>query len=133
MGGLVVVAIFILIFALIIKAGNAAAKAAQAEIDLIRTGTPAQGIFLQVSPTGTRTLINGYRYERRSVVLDVELPGQPPFQLSATPLIPVGMIRSVLPGVAVQLRVDPKNPQSIAVVAPGNLPASYFLAAMRPA
>jgi len=131
-GGLVFIAIFALIVFFVVKAANAANKAMQAELNLVNTGIPAQGIFLQVAPTGTRQLINGYRYERRSVVLDVELPGQPPYQLGAMPLIPVSMIRSVLPGVSVQLRIDPKNSQSVAIVAPGNLPPSYFLQAPRP-
>lgn len=129
MGGLVVFAIFIFFIVLVVRANGAAQRAIAAQLALVQSGIPAQGILLQVDPTGTRQMFNGWPYERRGVTLDVEMPGQPPYQLRTTPLFPVSMMRSVLPGVSVQLRVDPKNAQVVAVVGPGNLPPSYFLAA----
>ena len=129
MGGLIVFAIIGFIIVLLVRAGSAAQRALLAELALVQTGIPAQGILLQVDSYGTRQLINGYVYERRGVILDVEMPGQPPYQVRVTPLFPVSMVRNVLPGVSLQLRVDPKSSQTVAVVAPGNLPPSYFLPA----
>ena len=129
MGGLIVFAIIIFIIVLLARAGGAAQRAVTAELALVQTGIPAQGILLQVDSYGTKQFVNGYVYERRGVTLDIEVRGQPPYQVQVTPLFPVSMLRSVLPGVSLQLRVDPKNSNTVAVVAPGNLPPSYFLPA----
>jgi hypothetical protein len=88
---------------------------------VVTTGVPAKGLVLQVSQTGVGVFINGTRYERRGMVLDVEIPGRAPYQVSANPLIPKTFVRNVLPGTFVELRIDPRRADSIAVVGPGSV------------
>ena len=91
---------------------------------LFTSGVPARGLILQISRTGFDVVLNGYRYEKRSVVVDVEIPGQAPYQISAQPLIPKNLIKNVLPGTFVELRVDPTKSDNLAVVGPGGI---YFV------
>ena len=58
-----------------------------------------------------------------SYQVDIEIEGRPPYQVSTTSMIPNQMSRSVLPGASLELRVDPTNPQSFAIVVPGQLPS----------
>lgn len=82
-------------------------------------GVPGRGILLVVAPTATRQLVGGQPYEVRQMTLDVEVPGKPPYEVSCSPLYPANLSGDMLPGATVELRVDPKNPQSIAIVGPG--------------
>jgi hypothetical protein len=80
-------------------------------------GILGRGLILQASSTiSGRALVNGQRYEMRALVLDIELPGQPPYEVSVTPAIP--RIVEALPGAAVDVRVDPKDPQNVSIVGP---------------
>jgi hypothetical protein len=88
---------------------------------VITNGVPAKGLVLSVSQTGINVTMNGTRYERRGVVVDVEIPGQAPYQVSAQPLIPKNIVRNVLPGTFVELRVDPTRRNDIAVIGPGSV------------
>ena len=101
-----------------------------AEFDrLVASGLPARGILLKVSATATRAGSAGVRrFERRAVLLDVELPGQAPYEVSLSPLIPTNLSRDVLPGATVELRVDRSDRSKIAIVGPGvALAAAGFL------
>ncbi len=97
------------------------AIAASASTRVLTSGVPARGLVLSVSQTGFAVLQGGTRYERRTVVLDVEMPGRPPFQIQGQPLIPKYFVRNVLPGTFVELRMDSSKPQNFAVVGPGNV------------
>ncbi|MGZ3474613.1 MAG: hypothetical protein ACXWUG_10185 [Polyangiales bacterium] len=80
-------------------------------------GILGRGLILQASSTPSgRSTVNGQRYESRALVLDVELPGQQPYEVSITPLIP--RVVEALPGVAVDVRVDPKDPTNVSIVGP---------------
>jgi len=59
------------------------------------------------------------RFELRQVYIDVEIPGKPPYETSSRAVIPINLVRDVLPGATVELRVDPKNPSKIAIIGPG--------------
>ena len=87
---------------------------------LVANGVPARGILLQVSNTGIKSGSVMRRFDSRSVLIDVEMPGRPPFELQASPIIPTNLVRDVLPGATVELRVDPKNPRKMAIVGPGS-------------
>lgn len=99
-----------------------AAKGSLAGYDrLAAKGVPARGILLQVSsiatrvPGGTRLR----RFESRSVTIDIEVPGSAPYVAMVNAVIPSNLVRDVLPGATVELRVDPKNANNIAIVGPG--------------
>jgi Cu/Ag efflux pump CusA len=63
---------------------------------------------------------NGVRVESRQVVLDVEIPGQAPYEVTTNVLVPLNLRADVMPGATVELRVDPKNNRTIAIVGPGS-------------
>jgi hypothetical protein len=87
--------------------------------NLLSKGIPARGILLEVARTGTKVGTVRRRFERRTVTLDVEIPGQAPFALSTRPVIPINLVRDILPGSTVELRIDPKKASNIAIIGPG--------------
>ena len=80
-------------------------------------GTPARGILLAVAPTGTRV---GTNYESRLVTIDIEVPGQPPYEVRTLARFPTSLRADVLPGATVELRVNPKSRTApVSIVGPG--------------
>ncbi|HVV81765.1 MAG TPA: hypothetical protein VHE35_01755 [Kofleriaceae bacterium] len=114
MGALVFLAIVIVVV-LVTKAGSPAGQYDR----LLSGGVPARGILLRVASTGTKAGTAARRFEVRQVYLDVEVPGQPPYEIAARPYIPMNLVRDVLPGATVELRVDRKRRDRIAIVGPG--------------
>ena len=96
---------------------------------LMASGIAARGILLTVASTGSRVASTTLRrFERRFVILDVEIPGRPPYEVSVNALIPSNLVRDVLPGATVELRIDRAKPGRIAIVGPGAaLAAAGFL------
>lgn len=86
---------------------------------LVSRGVPARGILLSVSPLGTKSGTFGRRFESRQVVIDVEIPGRAPYEITTTTIFPINLSRDVLPGATVELRVDPRNPSILAIIGPG--------------
>jgi hypothetical protein len=76
----------------------------------------ARGLILRASPVATETTYGGQRYELRDLVLDVEVPGQAPYEVSCTPRIP--RICEALPGATLDLIVSRSNPSQIEIVGP---------------
>jgi hypothetical protein len=99
---------------------------------LIANGIPGRGILLQVSALPTGAVGTGLnRYQQRTVMIDIEIPGAPPYVVNGSLFIPMNLVRDVLPGATVEIRVDPKNPSNIVIVGPGVAfaGAAQFLAA----
>jgi hypothetical protein len=113
--------IVLLVFGSMFFVAIVKAVAQRATTRVLTSGVPARGLVLSVSQTGMNVLTNGMRYERRGVVVDVEMQGRDPFQVQGQPLIPKNLVRLVLPGTYVELRVDPSKPQNFAIVGPGNI------------
>jgi hypothetical protein len=111
--------VFILIFAVVISAAVSGNPASEFD-RLSQGGLPARGILLQVAQTasGLGGPI-GRRFQRRSVRIDIEIPGRNPYELSSFAWIPMNCVRDVLPGATVELRVDPQNPQKFVIIGPG--------------
>jgi hypothetical protein len=85
---------------------------------LASNGTPARGILLAVaSMPGTSVGIGLNKLQSRQVTIDIEVPGQPPYELETTLFIPLNLVRDVLPGATVELRVGARN--QVVVVGPG--------------
>jgi hypothetical protein len=115
--GFVVILIFFAVFVAVIL--SAAVGAAEYE-RLVATGIAARGILLRVDATGSSVPGRGPRpYQRRGVTIDVEIPGRPPYEVTAQTLIPLNLVRDVLPGATVELRVHATDRQKIAIVGPG--------------
>lgn len=86
---------------------------------LVANGIPARGILLAVSPIGRKVGATWRRFERRRVRIDVEILGRAPYEVQTTTVFPLNLSRDVLPGATVELRVDPRNPNLLAIIGPG--------------
>jgi hypothetical protein len=124
---IVFMAFFFGIFAVIITLSvRAAARATAAYNRVLTQGVPARGILLTVSPTATRT--RGANYQTRQVYMDVEIAGHAPFEVSLALRIPANMVRDVLPGATLELRVDPQDRNNIIMIGPGvGFPAASLI------
>lgn len=99
----------------------AASKASSTGFDgLSKNGIPARGILLQVSWQATRVTGGSVPVERREVLVDVEIPGQAPYEVRVQALIPTNLSSDVMPGATVELRVHAKNRNAVAIVGPGS-------------
>ena len=118
MGGffaLIVVVFIIIAIANVAKGGGTGSYAG-----LLNKGKPARGILLQVDSVGYSIEgMRAQRVERRAITVDVEIPGQTPYVVSTNAYVPKNLARDVLPGATVELRVDPRNKQNVAIVGPG--------------
>lgn len=83
-----------------------------------QNGTPARGIMLAVSMTGRRTNYGGQRYEIRSARVDIEPQGYAPYEVSTDVYIPSNLVRDVLPGSTMELRVDLNSRGMVIVIGP---------------
>ncbi|CAN5319511.1 hypothetical protein BH11MYX1_BH11MYX1_49170 [soil metagenome] len=87
---------------------------------LLSRGLPARGILLAVTNVPSSTLGVGlFKLQVRQVRIDIEVPGRAPYEVTASVAIPLNLVRDVLPGAIVELRIDRKNPTNIAIVGPG--------------
>lgn len=109
--------IFILVIYMVIKGAKGAATGGYDS--LVAKGLPARGILLQVSSIGTKVGPVSRRFEMRQVYIDIEVPGREPYETNANAVIPLNLVRDVLPGATVEVRVDPSNPAKVAIIGPG--------------
>jgi hypothetical protein len=103
---LIVVALFV-----ITRAAQRGGRSA-----LLVRGISARGLILSAARTSSDATYGGQRFEVRSLVLDVEVPGSPPYEVSLSTMIP--RICEALPGAALDLRVDPSKPNNLVIVGP---------------
>jgi hypothetical protein len=81
---------------------------------------PAKGILLVVSPTPDRTTgVGASKRQMRTVTVDIEVAGRPPYEITTQLAIPMNLVGDVLPGATVELRVDPNDRTNIVLVGPG--------------
>ena len=114
----------VFIFGIIVLVGFASAaqvRRGRALDRLLTTGMQGCGVVLDVSSWGTRTIMGARRFEQRFITLDIEVPGQAPYMVRGQQLIPTALLRRVLPGATLQVRVDPGNPSNIALPTPGQI------------
>jgi|GEM_PF-5279918 len=83
-------------------------------------GIPARGILLSVNklPTG-KVGTGASRYETRQVQIDIEIPGQAPYELDTIAYVPANMVDDVLPGATVALRLGKKDRTYVVIAGPG--------------
>ena len=108
--------IFVIVVLIVRSASKGAAQAGAAANLALASGVPARGLILQADSMATEGTLRGQRVEYRQMRLDVEIPGQAPYEVSVRPAIP--RICEALPGAALDLRVDPRNPNNVTVVGP---------------
>jgi hypothetical protein len=91
---------------------------ADGTVSRLENAVPARGILLSVAITGTRTRHRGQRYEIRQCRVDVEPSGFAPYEVTANVYIPSTLVRDVLPGSTMEVRVDSGNLQNVLVIGP---------------
>jgi hypothetical protein len=115
-----VAVLFMFVVFVVVAIALSSASPARVHARLVARGIPGRGILLQVSPQPLRTVgTQPRRFQLRRVQIDVEVPGKRPYVVDATPYIPTNLVRDVLPGATVELRVSRSNPSQIAIVGPG--------------
>ena len=121
MGGFGIVVIVVVVWLIIKVASSSSGPTTPRGYNaLLQNGTPARGILLSVSNMSAGSAgVGMYKFQQRTVSIDIEVPGQPAYEAMVTALIPLNLVRDVLPGATVELRVDPKDPNNIAIVGPG--------------
>jgi hypothetical protein len=117
-GGIVAVVV-IFIVALIIISASKKKGSGGAFDQAVYKGTPARGILLWVAPRGTPSGTAARRFQLRQVKIDIEIPGQPPYVIDTMATIPMNLVRDVLPGATMEVRVDRSDPTSVTIVGPG--------------
>lgn len=140
--GAAIVAIFVVVF-LVVLLGQSRrqAKDVEAMEKLLASGSPAQALLLSVSGVNTTFQRGTQRYERRLLKLDIEEPGQEPYEVHALQLIPAYLSQYALPGATFEVRVDQRKRGKVALVGPcagfspeftgGNLEPRLFLPTSR--
>jgi hypothetical protein len=92
---------------------------------LEQTGTPARGLVLGAANYSVGVTVNMRRFERRTMAIDVEIPGREAYVVSGDFLVPRGLVE-VVPGVSLELAVDPSNPNNVAVLGPGGFTGPWI-------
>lgn len=89
----------------------------QAKTDaLLKTGLPARGRILQLGTTGGSVAVMGHRHLNLTLTVEVQSPiNGAMYQAAFSQLISELQIPSVQPGAMVELRIDPQNPQRMAL------------------
>ena len=120
--------ILVIVFLIFVFKGASGTTGAGSYDRLLKNGVPARGILLVVSQICTKVGPVSRRFDQRDVTIDIEVPGQAPYEVSTTAITPINFAGDVLPGATVELRVDPKNPAQIVIVGPGT---GFVQAALR--
>jgi len=84
---------------------------------LAANGVPARGILLEVSSIASS--LQGGQVKVRRIRIDVEVPGQPPFEVRSSAMMPANLSADVIPGATMELRLHPRDSSKIAIVGPG--------------
>lgn len=92
-------------------------KGKAAHDQLLKTGQPARGRILQLGHTGMSVAVMGHRHIKLMLTCEVHPSFGPPYQATFEQLVSELQLGSVQPGAQVDLRVDPANPQRIAMAA----------------
>ena len=111
-----IVVVIVIVLAIIVRAMGIGGGRYDA---LVQRGVAARGILLQVASTGSRVGLPPRAVHARQVTVDVEIPGREPYVVQTRALIPMNLVRDVLPGATLELRVDPRSSRTIAIVGPG--------------
>jgi hypothetical protein len=121
MAGFAIVVVVLVLWVIIKAAGSSSGATSTGGYNrLAARGISGRGILLAVSNISSGSVGTGlYKMQQRAVTIDIELPDQPPYQATVTALIPLNLVRDVLPGATVEVRVDRSDPNNIAIVGPG--------------
>jgi hypothetical protein len=131
---IVVAGVFVLVFVFVLVAVARAASRRASGILLWTTsalgfstpqGLRARGLVLTCDRVSFGVTVNGRRFERRGMTLDVEIPGRPPFVTTGNFLVPRGIV-DAFPGSSLELAVHPTDVSQITVLGPGGFTGPWL-------
>jgi hypothetical protein len=103
-------------------------KTAAEETRILQTGTPARAQVMQIQMGGMTVTTGVHRRLQVVLTLQVQPPNGAPYVTQLQTLISELNIPQIQPGSMLQVRIDPMNPQKLAIegfgVAPGPMPGS---------
>jgi hypothetical protein len=125
-----VAALFVLgVFVFVIWVMIAAAKKGSAGVQqfdrLQQSGLPGRGLVLTSSVIAVGTTINGRRFEQRTMTLDIEIWGRPPYVIQGNFMVPRGLVEA-MPGSSLDVSVDPNDASKIAILGPGGFSGPWL-------
>jgi hypothetical protein len=116
---IVCVVVFFILRAMLRGAGSG-------PLALEKNGVRARGLVLACSQLSSGgTTISGRRFEKRTMTLDIEVPGSEPYVGTAEFLIPRGVVEPV-PGASLDLAVHRRNKNQIAILGPGGFSGPWI-------
>lgn len=116
---IVVVVVFFILRAMVRGSGGGI-------LALESKGVRARGLVLSCSPISLGgTTLGGRRFERRTMTLDIEVPGAEPYVSTGNFLIPRGVVETV-PGASLDLALDPRDKNKLAVLGPGGFSGPWI-------
>jgi len=126
MGGIFVAAFIFFIVFVIVKAGNAGRALGVNDYDrLLQNGVRGRALVLASTSIAVGFRIGMRRFERRTMTLEVEIPGREPFIAQGTYPVPRGLVEPI-PGSSLEVAVDPRGSGQIAVLGPGGFTGPWL-------
>jgi hypothetical protein len=89
------------------------------------SGRRGRALVLYASQLATGTTSYGQRYLLRSMTLEIEIPGEPPYEVSGTFAVPRGLVEPI-PGSSLEVSVDPSDNSQLAVLGPGGFTGPWL-------
>jgi hypothetical protein len=119
------VVVFALVVLWIIVVGGATARNVKRLASLEVNGLRGRALVLSSDIATTSVTVNGQRYERRTMTLDIEIPGRAPYTIAGQFSVPRGLVEPV-PGASLDVAVDPRNPNVLVVLGPGGFSGPWI-------
>jgi len=121
----VTLVIIVAVFGLIIFGSSAASRKVRRFLELETKGLRGRGLVLSCAQLGTGVTLNGRRFEKRTMTLDVEIPGREPYVSTGDFLVPRGVAETI-PGASLDVAVDAKDQNQILVLGPGGFSGPWI-------
>jgi hypothetical protein len=122
--GIVVLVVFFIIFALVKSASSRALGVGDYD-RMVQNGVRGRALVLASTNIAVGFRINMRRFERRTMTLEVEIPGREPFIAQGTYPVPRGLVEPI-PGSSLEVAVDPRGSGQIAVLGPGGFTGPWL-------
>jgi hypothetical protein len=113
------------VFALIIFSSSAASRKSRRFLALETKGLRGRGLVLSCVQLGSGVTMNGRRFEKRTMTLDIEIPGREPYVSTGDFLMPRGVAETI-PGASLDIAVDPRDQNQILVLGPGGFSGPWI-------
>jgi hypothetical protein len=90
-----------------------------------QSALPGRGLVLESTSVGTSVTMNGCRFDRRIMTLEIEIAGMAPYVVQGSFLVPRGQ-GEVIPGASLELSVAGRNASDVTVLGPGGFTGPWL-------